>query len=356
MWAPLVLLPLLSRLTRQRGERPASARTALRRPSCRPVLEDLEHRVALTAPGPPPIIPPPCSLERIITDPNLVFSVPYVSKPAYLTPVTDPIFGTTITRIAGDPGTSFTTANDGTGTWSLDARHMYAKDQPWNADGRLLAIENRLDGGGTPNELFLDGNTYQVKYGTPSNLPYGGGGDERWVYRPGHPNERLVAGWPGNTLYWFDVVRNVVTRSWNLPVAVVGIGMSEGNTSQDGRFVALSDSAGHLFVVDMDPQAPFNSYPNQRLGPVYDLSADGVMQSGWDIDWVSVSPSGKYVVVEYNTPTGDAERVFDVNPTTLVLTPHRMPVSYQGQVGRGSSTAWDTATWRSTPSTTTRTS
>src|SRR5207248_7994446 len=56
-------------------------------------------------------------------------------------------------------------------------------------------------------------------------------------------------------------------------------------------------------------------------------------QSGWDIDWVSVSPSGNFVVVEYNTPAGDAERVFDVNPTTLALTPHRMPVSYPGQVG-----------------------
>src|SRR5207245_7789982 len=138
---------------------------------------------------------------------------PSVNRPGYLQSFTDPGFGTNITRIAGDPGTSLTAAN-GTGTWSSDARHMYAKDQPWNSDGSLIAIENKTEDGGSPYELFLDGNTYQVKYTQPSNLPYGGGGDERWNYIPGHANERIVAGSPGNTLYWFDVVNNVVTRSW----------------------------------------------------------------------------------------------------------------------------------------------
>src|SRR5206468_1340506 len=107
---------------------------------------------------------------QLVTDPNKVFSVPSVSKPAYLTPVTDPNFGTQVTRIAGDPGTTLTAAN-GTGKWSYDARHWYSKDQPWNADGSLIAIENQTDGGGTPDELFLDGSTYQVKYVKPSNLP-----------------------------------------------------------------------------------------------------------------------------------------------------------------------------------------
>src|SRR5205807_1839257 len=187
------------------------------------------------------------AVVSVITDPNAVFNVPVVSKPDYLKSFTDAIFGTRITRIAGIPGTTIPATGGTPGTWSADARHMYSKDQPWNSDGSLIAIENRAGDGGSPNELFLDGNTYAVKFGTPSNLPYGGGGEERWVYRPGHANERLVAGWPGNTLYWFDVVNNVVTRSWNLPIAVEGIGMGEGNTSQDGRFVALSDSSGHMF-------------------------------------------------------------------------------------------------------------
>ena len=40
------------------------------------------------------------------------------------------------------------------------------------------------------------------------------------------------------------------------------------------------------------------------------------------MDWVSVSASGRYVVVSYD---GDHPRVYDVNPTTLALTPRPMP-------------------------------
>jgi len=32
------------------------------------------------------------------------------------------------------------------GTWGSDARHHYSKDQPWNSDGTLIALQN---GGGT---------------------------------------------------------------------------------------------------------------------------------------------------------------------------------------------------------------
>ena len=189
---------------------------------------------------------------------------------------------------------------------------MYSKQEPWNSDQSLLWIENRTDDGGSPYMLFLDGNTYQVKFTEPSNMPYGGGGDMRWNYAPGHADEMVVAGWPGNTLYWFNVVTNKVTRSWNLPVSVEGVGMGEGNTSRDGRYAALSTSAGRMFVVDMDPQSPFAAYPSQRIGPVYDLSSDGAMGSGWAIDWVTVSASGKYVVVAYNAPGGDADTKGDV--------------------------------------------
>src|SRR5437870_2113495 len=82
-----------------------------RRPICRPMLERLEDRLA----------------PALLTDPNLVLSVPSVTKPGFLTPVTDAVFGTQFTRIAGNAGTSFTATAGGTGTWSYDARHMYSK-------------------------------------------------------------------------------------------------------------------------------------------------------------------------------------------------------------------------------------
>jgi Fibronectin type III domain/Calcineurin-like phosphoesterase len=273
---------------------------------------------------------------QLVTNANIVFSVPVNSKPGYLKPFTDPTFGSRITRIAGDPGASLTAADGSSGTWSRYARHHYYQDQPWNADGSLLVIQNESQGGGSPNQLYLDGNTYQVLFGTPSNMPYGGAGDDRWLPSPAHKNERVVAGYPGTTLYWFDVRANTVTRSWNLPFAVRGIDRGYGNTAFDGRYVFLhekADASGNMrgFVVDMDPQSPYPAYPNQRIGPVYNFN-DGGGPAGVSLAgaWASISPSGKYVVLHYE---GDYERVYDVDPTTLALTPHAMPVAWPGQAG-----------------------
>jgi hypothetical protein len=250
-----------------------------------------------------------------------------VSQPAYLTPTTDPTFGTTITRIANDPGQSLTTTNVGTGTWGTLARHVYAKIEPWNSNGTLLAIAN-VGGTNGPRQLYLDGSTYQVQYGKPANyFPR----DDRWNPSPLHPDERIAVMTGGTTLEWYNVVTQQVTRSWTLPFAVDSIGSGEGNPSNDGRYVLLSENdpttdAYRMFMVDMD---------NGRIGPAYNLATDGQMQPGWGIDWVSVSSSGKYAVVMYAyNGIDNALRVFDINPNTLALTPHSMTTTYPGMVGR----------------------
>jgi hypothetical protein len=96
--------------------------------------------------------------------------------------------------------------------------------------------------------------------------------------------------------------------------------MGEGNVSADGRYVALSDGR-RAFLVDMDPQPPLAPYPDQRIGPAIDVTDCGVA-TGCSIDWVAVSPSGKYVVVAYQ---GDYLRVFDVDPATLAVVPRSLP-------------------------------
>jgi hypothetical protein len=98
--------------------------------------------------------------STLVTDPNAVFSEPNVAKPAYLTPITDPTYNTTLTRIAGNAGTPLSFSNGGSGTWGQDARQHYNDDQAWNADGSLLMLQNS----GSPDQLILDGNTYQPKY------------------------------------------------------------------------------------------------------------------------------------------------------------------------------------------------
>jgi hypothetical protein len=270
-----------------------------------------------------------------VTNPAALFTEPSLSKPSYLTPTTDPTFGTSITRIANDPGQSLTTANVGTGAWGTLARHMYAKIEPWNSNGTLLAIANVL-GTGTPRQLYLDGSTYQVQYGKPANyFPR----DDRWNPSPLHPDERIAVMTGGMTLEWYNVVTQQVTRSWTLPFAVDSIGSGEGNPSNDGRYVLLNENdptthSYRMFMVDMDPQGAYKGLSG-RIGPVYDLAADGQMQPGWGIDWVSVSSSGKYALVMYSCNGIDkALRVFDVNPNTLTLTPHRMTTTYPGMVGR----------------------
>jgi len=249
----------------------------------------------------------------LVTDPTLVFSVPGTPKPAYLVPVTEPTFGTTVTRIANDPTrtASWSGPPAGTGTWGADARHHYSKDQPWNSDGTLMTLQNS----GTPSDLYLDGETYLPRYGVCGNY---GAGDDRWHPSPAHPHERINVS--GTRLEWFDIVTCTQTRVWTLPFSVDYLGAGEGNPSLDGRFVALAD-AKRVFVVDMDPQSPQSPYPgNKRIGPASDVSACG-LASGCVIDWVSVSASGRYVIVNYN---GQHPRVYDVNPTTLALTARPM--------------------------------
>jgi chitodextrinase len=249
---------------------------------------------------------PNTSAVNLVTDGSTVFSVPQVSKPAYLAPVTDPTFGTKITRITGNSGAAI--LNIG-GKWGSDARHHYSKDQPWNSNGTLLALQNS----NSPSQIFLDGKTYEPKY---ARCPNYDSYEDRWHPSPQHPNERINL--KGSTLNWFDVVNCTETRRWQLPFAG---SISEGNTSIDGRYFLIFDTT-RMVIVDMDPQAPLDSYAsgNKRIGPVYDLSKCGL--SDCHPDWVSISPSGKYAVAQYK---GDHTRVFDVNPKTLALTPRLMP-------------------------------
>ena len=245
-----------------------------------------------------------------VTNPGAVFSEPAVAKPGYLVPTIDPTFHTQITRIANDVGASTSPVS---GTWGADARHHYSKDQPWSADGSLIAIENR----GGPSPLFLDGTTYRPKFANCSGSPLY---DFRWHPARAHSHEMINVNSGGTELSWYDVVDCVKTRSWQLPIASsTGVGSGEGNPSNDGRFVAIA-SATEMLVVDMDPQPPFAPWPSRRIGPPRTIADCGL--SGCSIDWVSVSASGRYAVVNYN---GDYPRVFDIDPTTLALTPHVYP-------------------------------
>jgi len=261
-----------------------------------------------------------------VTDPTAVLTEPETPKPAYLVPVSPAPLGVPILRIANDPGLPTLPV---TGTWGTDARHVYSKQQPWNADETLITIENRGTGA-SPSPLILDGSTYQPKSPPCGNYP---SWDYRWHPSRAHAHEQVNVTSDGLELMWFDVASCTKTRSWTLPIpADYGIGSGEGNPSNDGRFVLIAGST-QIYVVDMDPQPPFAPYPNRPIGPPLDVSQCGL--ANCTIDWAGMSASGKYAVVSYS---GDNIRVFDVDPSTLVLAPHVMPTgSYRcaGTAGAG---------------------
>ena len=264
--------------------------------------------LAAAADPPPDPARRPAPAPASVTNPNTVYSVPAASRPTYLVPWIDPTFQSVVTRITNTSGQPTVPVP---GSWGSDARHNYSKQEPWNSDMTLYMTENRS---GSPTPLILDGTTFAPRYGLCGSYPHY---DSRWHPSLAHPHEQINVNSSGTELMWFDVTTCTKTRSWTLPVASsYGIGSGEGNPSNDGRFVALA-SATKMFVVDMDPQPPYAPYPNQRIGPVYDISSCGLGSCA--VDWVSISASGKYAVVNYD---GDHPRVFDVNPGTLALTPH----------------------------------
>ncbi len=264
----------------------------------------------------------------MVTDSQAVFAIPDVALPLYLSPFRDPTFGTWILRIAGDPGKRVGTLNT---PWSPIARHVYSKQQPWNASGALLSIENR---GGTLSPLLLDGENYLPIRSPCTNYARW---DYRWHPSPAHANEQVNVNSAGTELMWFDVAQCVKTRSWALPlVANYGIGSGEGNVSATGRYVVVA-SASQMVVVDMDPQPPAApSYPFRRVGPVYTFepcSLDVAQPNLCTIDNVSISPSGRYIDVKFQgvalagtlgcDTLCDMHRIFEVD-SSLAIRPHPM--------------------------------
>ncbi len=258
----------------------------------------------------------------LVTDASLVLTTPVISQPPYLSNTIDPTFNTTIARIANDTSLSTTPIS---GTWGADTRHVYSKQQPWNADQTMFIMENR--DGGSPSPIILNGSTFQPLLGECSGFD---NYDYRWHPDVAHKNEQIAVTAAGTELMWYDVVNCVKTRTWTLPItANYGIGSGEGNTSSDGRFVVIGNDT-QLVVVDMDPQAPSAAYPNKRIGLVYTIPVcDFGVGVPCNIGNVSVSPGGNFVDLKYSGPASenqDAHRIFDIDPSTLALSPHTMAI------------------------------
>ena len=213
---------------------------------------------------------------NLITDSITSFlPVPLFDKPEYLQSITDPTFGTKITRIVGDPGDTIPNL-DGVVWASEQERHDYSKRQVWNSDQSMMYL-----GRHSPN-LWLDGETYQVLF-TRSKKP---SSYLRWshtepeiMYHTGKSGDCHIGKW--NVLT--DTSEELIDlRAYTSCT----FGEGEGNFSTDGLKAAvygkrIQDGKYVVFVVDVE---------NKSKGP--DIELDGIILKN-----CTISPKGDYVII-----------------------------------------------------------
>ena len=194
------------------------------------------------------------ALAEAVHPPKTIYdgtkSIPPLSRPGYLQPVIDPVFGAKITRISDD---SMGLASAGY------MQHHYSKDQPWNHDMTLIKLAN--------TRVILDAKTYQI-YKKPS-----GKGETRWSTVD--PNIMFYT--RGNQFRKWNVRSDADTLLHTFSEGNISIGSNEGNLSIGDKSI----------VVNVD-----------TLVIVYDIVNDVVIAKKdlGPIDWATMSQSGDYVV------------------------------------------------------------
>jgi hypothetical protein len=207
--------------------------------------------------------------------PNTIYdgpkNVPPLSRPGYLQTVTDPVFGTTITRISDE------SMNLGSNQY---LQHHYSKDQPWNSDMTLIKLKG--------TKAILDAKTYQIVRRTS-----GKDGESKWSTVD--PN--IIFYVNGNQFRKWNVRSDADTLLHTFSEGALQIGPNEGNLSVGDRYVVLN--VGTLAIV-------------------YDIVNDVVIAKKdlGPMDWATMSQSGNYIVVRPDPPTLGV-LVYDRNLTLL---------------------------------------
>jgi hypothetical protein len=208
--------------------------------------------------------------------PNTIYDgpkkVPTIPRPGYLQPITDPVFGTKVTRIS-DESTFGGSANH-------RLQHVYSKTQPWNSDMTLIQMHSA--------RVILDAKTYQVI------KIQSGKKEAKWSTVD--PNILYYVS--GNQFRKLNVRTDADTVLHTFAEGNISIGDHEGNISIGDRYVLLN--VGTLAIV-------------------YDITNDIVIAKkdlGGPRDWVSMSQSGNYIVAT-GVPSLPGRYVYDRNLNLL---------------------------------------
>lgn len=212
--------------------------------------------------------------------------VPTVPRPALHQPFVDPVFGTTIVRIT-DP-------SQVSGVSRI--RHYYSKANPLNAD-ETRAIMFRSDGGAS---------LYDTRRWEPIKGLRLVSSDPEVQWHPTDPNVFYYMDFVGNSpnvraMYRYDVRNDDRKMLHDFVEYDSARGRLEGNFDREGRYYALLGYKGkqiEAFVYDV-----LNDRVSQRVSVTERMAAD----------WISVSQSGRYVVLM----GGDRSRVYDIQMNHL---------------------------------------
>ncbi len=204
-----------------------------------------------------------------VTNHDPVFQ-PSMAKPAAGVVFADPKFGTEVRRLT-----------DARSAGIASIVPQYSKRQAWNSDQSRLLL---FTGDGTAR--LYDGTTYTFL----KTLDAVGGEDVFW-----HPTDpSLIYYSADNVLYSYDTGTETSAPVHTFDGYTWANTRGEGNMSLDGRYYAF---VGQTY----DTDTHFKDIV------VYDLLLDSVISKMAlpstlsDFDWVSISPLGNYIVVDYAT-------------------------------------------------------
>lgn len=159
---------------------------------------------------------------------------------------------------------------------SAITHHRYTKDQAWNSDGTLVKLQ------ANPTAI-LDGKTFQFlrAINTPA--------DTVWFNHD--PTHLFAVNGTGKQVLRIDAVSGAsTTLRTESECTRLDLGFGEGNISNDDRYAVLICTKGASSYTFM-----LYDIPNNAIIATKDVTTTS------DLDWISVSPSGKYIMANWRT-------------------------------------------------------
>ncbi len=197
-----------------------------------------------------------------------------LEKPRYLQTVRDPQHGVVYTCIS-DP-VAF-----GVPSGNTQLLSNYPKIQAWNADMSLISLSFGM--------FILDGKDYSIYKYFSSGLS-----ERRWS----NVDPKIAYFCTGNQFKKINIETEEITTLHTFEGYKTTIGPWEGNISADDKYVVITNESGSIAVE----------------ASLYDIELDSVISTksfSSDIDWVTITPSGNYIVL--NDRDIHETRVYDLD-------------------------------------------